>query len=166
MYVAGWLHFSTLEKWFFIGDVLCVPAVHSPPVLQGPGASWSQSSVWPAFVGLLCRLRNCSFLASGVCPRLGEAGLEACTGLMMRRRKNRVWRKDGLNLEWLWISWWNYLLGRWKYGIHSYRFGSCGEGWAHLTKMYRRKNIPSFNRVKAVWCTKVSFANSCLPILP
>ena len=31
MYLAGWLHYPALEKQPFVGDVLCVPAVHCPP---------------------------------------------------------------------------------------------------------------------------------------
>ena len=29
MYVVGWLHFLTVEKWPSVGDILCVPATHS-----------------------------------------------------------------------------------------------------------------------------------------
>ena len=30
----GWLHFPTLEKWSFVGDVLCLPAAHSPLITK------------------------------------------------------------------------------------------------------------------------------------
>ena len=83
MYVVDWLCFLTLEKWPSVGDVLCVPAVHSPLVTQGPGASWSLGGIWPAFADLICRLRHCSFLASGACPLVGEACLEVCAGFLM-----------------------------------------------------------------------------------
>ena len=29
-----------------------------------------------------CSLQNCNFLASGVCPLVGEAGLEVCAGFL------------------------------------------------------------------------------------
>ena len=34
MYLVGWLHFLTLEKWPFVRDVLCTPAAHSPLVTR------------------------------------------------------------------------------------------------------------------------------------
>ena len=46
VYVVGWLCFSALEKWPSAGDVLCIPAVLSPPVTQGPAPAWSQGSFW------------------------------------------------------------------------------------------------------------------------
>ena len=49
MYVVGWLHFLTVEKRPSIGNILCIPGVHFPLDTQGPGASWSQASVWLAF---------------------------------------------------------------------------------------------------------------------
>ena len=52
-YVSGTLCFSTLEKWHCIGAVLCVPAVHAPLVMQGPGTSWSQGRLWSAFADLV-----------------------------------------------------------------------------------------------------------------
>ena len=58
-----------------MGDVLSVLAVHSPLVTQGPGTSWFRASVWPEFMDLVCRLLNCSFLGSNVCPLVSEAGL-------------------------------------------------------------------------------------------
>lgn len=30
MYLAGWLHSLRLEKWPFVGDILCIPAVQGP----------------------------------------------------------------------------------------------------------------------------------------
>ena len=61
-----------------LGGILCVPALHSPLVSQGSGASWSEGCVWPVFAGSVCRLQDFSFFASRVCPLVGEAGLEAC----------------------------------------------------------------------------------------
>ena len=55
-YVYGRLCFSTLEKCPPVGDVLCIPAVNSPLVTQGSGASWSQGNVWPAFADSVYRL--------------------------------------------------------------------------------------------------------------
>ena len=49
---------------------------------QGPEVSWSQGSIWPVFADLVCRLQNCSVLASGVCPQVGEAGVEAYAGFL------------------------------------------------------------------------------------
>ena len=34
MYLVGWLHFLTLEKWPSVGAVLCIPAVVSPLVTR------------------------------------------------------------------------------------------------------------------------------------
>lgn len=34
MYCVGWLCFLTLEKWPFVGDVLCIWAVYSPPIIR------------------------------------------------------------------------------------------------------------------------------------
>lgn len=28
MYLERWLYFLTLEKWPFVGDILCIPVVH------------------------------------------------------------------------------------------------------------------------------------------
>ena len=39
-------------------------------------------NVWPEFVDLVCRLWDCSFLASGVCPLVGEAGLDVCVDIL------------------------------------------------------------------------------------
>ena len=83
MYVAGWLCFSALEKWPSVGDVLCVLALHFPLVSQCPVASWLQVSVWLVFADSVCRLQDCGFLASGVCPLMGEAGLEVCAGFLV-----------------------------------------------------------------------------------
>ena len=33
MSLVDWLHL-TLEKWLFVGDVLCIPAAHSPLVIR------------------------------------------------------------------------------------------------------------------------------------
>ena len=51
---------------------------------QGPEVSWSQGSIWPAFADPVCRLQDHSFLASDVCPLVGETGLEACVGFLVR----------------------------------------------------------------------------------
>ena len=83
MCVVSWLHFSTLLKCPSVGYILCFPAVHSPLIIQGPGASWSQGNVWPAFPNSVCKLCDCSFLVSGVCPLVGETGLEACAGFLV-----------------------------------------------------------------------------------
>lgn len=37
---------------------------------------------WPAFVGLFHRLQGLSFLASGVCSLVSEAGLEVCASFL------------------------------------------------------------------------------------
>lgn len=34
MRLTGWLCFLTLEEWPFMGDVLCVPASHTPMVIR------------------------------------------------------------------------------------------------------------------------------------
>ena len=34
MYLLGWLRFPTLEKWPFVGDILCVQAAYSPLVTR------------------------------------------------------------------------------------------------------------------------------------
>ena len=39
--------------------------------------------VWPVLADLFCRLWDHSFLASGVCALVGEAGLEACAGFLV-----------------------------------------------------------------------------------
>ena len=78
---AVFLCFSTLEKWPSVGDVLCIPAMYSPLVTQWLGTSWSQDNVWPAFVDSVCSLQDFSFLASGACPLVVEAGLETCAGV-------------------------------------------------------------------------------------
>lgn len=83
MYVVGELHVSSLEKWLSIGDVLGVPAVHSLLITQGPGASWSQGGVWPAFADSVCRLQDYTSLASGVCCLVGKVYLEACAGFLV-----------------------------------------------------------------------------------
>ena len=77
MYLIGWLCVLTLEKWPFVGDVLCIPVVHLPLVTRavcsrgvlclgcmGPSvvAGWLLWEVWevwltPVLVGfqaLLC----------------------------------------------------------------------------------------------------------------
>ena len=43
--MVGWLSFSTLEKWLSVGDVLCIPAVHSSLITQAVGVSPRQA-VW------------------------------------------------------------------------------------------------------------------------
>ena len=49
-YVCGSLvMFLTLEKWPSVGNVLCVPEVHSSLTTQQPGTSWSQGRFWPVF---------------------------------------------------------------------------------------------------------------------
>ena len=48
MYVVGWLYFPTLEKWPFVGYVLCVPAAHAPLVTQ---AICSRGSPYDGHVG-------------------------------------------------------------------------------------------------------------------
>lgn len=64
-----------LGELALVGDVLCAPAVHAPS--HRPGASGSQGRFWAVFVDLLCKLPDSSFLASGFCPQVGEAGVEA-----------------------------------------------------------------------------------------
>ena len=39
MYLEGLFCFLTLENWSFIGDVLCIPAVHSPLITRAQ-CSW------------------------------------------------------------------------------------------------------------------------------
>ena len=53
----------------------------SSPKGQGPAGPRvvSDLCLWTQF----CRLLDCSFLASGVCPLVGEAGLEACEGFLV-----------------------------------------------------------------------------------
>ena len=74
--------FSTLDKWASVGDVLCVPAVHSPLITQrlGPAGPMvgSDLCLWTQF----CRLQGHNFLASGVCSLEGEVCLEPCVGFL------------------------------------------------------------------------------------
>ena len=51
-----------LEKWTSVEDGLCIPTVRFSIVPQGLEASWSQGGLWPAFVKLVCRLWNWTFL--------------------------------------------------------------------------------------------------------
>ena len=53
----------------------------SSPKGQGPAGSRVDSDLclWTQFH----RLQACSFLPSGVCPLVGEAGLEACAGFLV-----------------------------------------------------------------------------------
>ena len=44
--------------------------------LAGAGPSCSHGSIWPA-------LKEHGFLPSGVCPLVGEAGLETCVGFLV-----------------------------------------------------------------------------------
>ena len=46
-------------------------SLHFPPSCLELGPSWAQGRVWPALLGH-------SFLASGVCSLVDEAGLEVC----------------------------------------------------------------------------------------
>ena len=75
------LYFSILEKWPFVRDVLCVPAVHSPSCHSVVGGLrvGSVLCLWTQF----CRLWDCSFLASGVCLLLSQVGLVACAGFLV-----------------------------------------------------------------------------------
>ena len=34
LYLVGWLHFPTLEKWSFVGDIQWIPVAHSIPSCQ------------------------------------------------------------------------------------------------------------------------------------
>ena len=52
-------------------------------LIQEREASWSQSSVWPAFADFVCKLQDGSFLVSGVFPLLGKAGLEDCASFLV-----------------------------------------------------------------------------------
>ena len=51
-------------------------SLHFPPSCLELGPSWAQGRVWPALLGH-------SFLASGVCSLVSEAGLGACAGLLV-----------------------------------------------------------------------------------
>ena len=77
-----WDTFLTSGKWPFVGDVLCVPVVHSSLITQGPGAGFI---VWPMSVDSVCRVWDCGFLASGVCFLVGEAGLETYAEFLAER---------------------------------------------------------------------------------
>ena len=85
MYVEGQLRFLTLEKWPSVGDVLCVPAVHSPLITKGQGPGG------PRVVSDLCLQTQFHrveaivvfFLLVSVCPLVGEACLEACAGFLV-----------------------------------------------------------------------------------
>ena len=47
MYLVGCLCFLTLEKWSSVGDVLSVPAVHSPLVTRAvPSRDASYVAAW------------------------------------------------------------------------------------------------------------------------
>ena len=50
MYLVGWLCFPTLEKWPFVGDILCFPAVHSS---HNTGAI-NICSMGPPYKGCVC----------------------------------------------------------------------------------------------------------------
>ena len=50
-----------------------------------PRARGQLVSIWPLFVDSICRLQDCSFLASGVCPLVDEDGLEVCAGFLAGR---------------------------------------------------------------------------------
>ena len=58
----------------------CTPL--SSPKGQGPTGPRVVSGL---HLDLVCRLPDCNFLASGVCPLVGEAGLEVCAGFLAGR---------------------------------------------------------------------------------
>ena len=90
MYVVGWLCFSTLEKWPSVGDVLCIPAMHTPfssPQDQGPAGprvvSGLHLQTWSAGCGTVVFL----LLVSG--PWWVELGLGPLVGKAMSRGMSR-----------------------------------------------------------------------------
>ena len=58
----------------------CTPL--SSPDGQGPAGPRIVSDL--CLETHFCSLQNYSFLASGVCPLVGEAGLEVCVGFLAR----------------------------------------------------------------------------------
>ena len=64
--MEDWLYFSTLEKYLFVGHILCIQALQPPLVTQELGAWWSYSSALPAFADSVYRLWACSFLAFAI----------------------------------------------------------------------------------------------------
>ena len=106
------VHSFTLEKLSTVGDVLCVPAVHSPPVthwpVTSPAVGWAslQLCLWAQFH----RLWGCIFFASGFCSLVGEVGLEICGG-----------RGSSPHTGWCWS-----LTFRWWVGLCSCTLGGFG----------------------------------------
>ena len=84
MYVVG--YFSILKKADIpVGDILCIPVIHSPSSLKGQGPAIfrivSDLCLWIQ----LGKLQDCRFLASGDCCLVDEAGLDACACFLVGR---------------------------------------------------------------------------------
>ena len=82
MYVEGYLYFSSLEKWPSIGDVLFVPAVHSPHISIGQGLAVPRVGS-ELFGAHFCKLPAFIFLASGACLLVFEGSLEIWAGFLV-----------------------------------------------------------------------------------
>ena len=53
--LIGWLHFSTLKKWSFVGDVLCLPVAHCPLITKAICSRvTSVRAMWVLYYGGLC----------------------------------------------------------------------------------------------------------------
>ena len=93
----------------------------------GMGSGVSQSLCWPAsrqgwgpadprvgsgllWVGWVCRLQDCDFLAFSVCPLVGEAGLEVTASFSEGRVGAGSWPSGGQGCvyrhiwRWLWAQ--------------------------------------------------------------
>ena len=57
--------------------------MQSPLIMQGQGPAVPRVGSDLSLQTQFCRLQDHSFLASGICPLVGEAGLEACAGFLV-----------------------------------------------------------------------------------
>ena len=81
------------DHWLWAGAVLDTVEYGVWHVLKvalacywaGPGPRWSQGKVWLVVGRLGLRAMGLLFSASGVCPLVGEAGLEASAGSLVGR---------------------------------------------------------------------------------
>ena len=68
---------TQLGMRFGVSQNLCWPASG-----QGRGPACPRVVSGLLLAGWVCRLWDCGFLASGICPLVGEAGLEASAGFL------------------------------------------------------------------------------------
>ena len=123
MNVVGQLHFSTLQKWPSVGNVLCAPIVHSPLSIKGQGPAGprvlSGLHLWTRYTGC----RTVVFLLVMSVPwwdlcKLPAGGPGACLLVGRSGSCPSCWQGHILEhvQKWLWaqevkvfgqpVSWW------------------------------------------------------------